>query len=87
MARGAYDEYSEIAWEFLGGLNFTDELGLVDQLQAFTAAVDWTETWIRALVLFHICTFCAIILFRKNYTAQTILLFTISKLFVNNLIF
>jgi hypothetical protein len=34
---------------------------MLEHLQSFTAAVDWTETWIRFLLAFHcICLFIAI---------------------------
>ena len=51
--------------------------GAMDQWNAFSSAVNWTESWIRALLGFHLLLFLAMILFRKNVNFQTCLFFFI----------
>jgi hypothetical protein len=45
----------------------------LEHWQAFSTAVDWSETWIRGLVAFHLVLFALVILTRKKETAQTVL--------------
>jgi hypothetical protein len=45
----------------------------LEHWQAFSSAVDWSETWIRGLVAFHLVLFALVILTRKSETAQTVL--------------
>jgi hypothetical protein len=45
----------------------------LEHWQAFSSAVDWSESWIRSLVAFHLVMFALVILTRKNETAQTVL--------------
>jgi hypothetical protein len=45
----------------------------LEHWQAFSSAVDWSESWIRGLVAFHLVLFALVILTRKNETAQTVL--------------
>lgn len=52
----------------------------MEHWQAFYAAVNWTETWIRALLTFHIVIFSIVVLARKSETAQTLLFFLVCGL-------
>lgn len=54
----------------------------LEHWQAFSAAVDWTENWIRALLSFHVILLSVVILTRNSPDAQTFLF-----LFVCGLIF
>lgn len=39
---------------------------------AFSAAVDWTETWIRLLLSFHVFVWLFVLVTRKNVDCQTV---------------
>jgi hypothetical protein len=53
---------------------------MLEHLGAFASAVDWSETWIRCLVVFHL--FCALValFLRKNVDVQTALFFILCVL-------
>lgn len=44
-----------------------------DQWSAFFAAVNWKESFILALIAFHVCIYVTFIITRKNVDAQTVL--------------
>merc|ERR1712100_340477 len=44
--------------------------GVIENMSAFRAAVDWSEGWIRALVGHHAALLLFMILTRKHYYAQ-----------------
>eukprot|EP00232_Nephroselmis_pyriformis_P030670 CAMPEP_0182863812 /NCGR_PEP_ID=MMETSP0034_2-20130328/6850_1 /TAXON_ID=156128 /ORGANISM="Nephroselmis pyriformis, Strain CCMP717" /LENGTH=171 /DNA_ID=CAMNT_0024996051 /DNA_START=58 /DNA_END=569 /DNA_ORIENTATION=- len=46
------------------------ERGIIDGIQAFVAAVDWTEPWILALGVFHLSVFACVFLSRHSGNAQ-----------------
>lgn len=48
--------------------------------QAFVAAIDWTETWIRALLTFHVVLLMVAFLTRNSINAQTALFLSICGL-------
>ena len=52
----------------------------VEHVRAFSAAVDWSEPWIRCLVSFHLLCLVLAIGFRKNVDAQSILFLVICGL-------
>jgi hypothetical protein len=52
----------------------------MEHWQAFSAAVDWTETWIRCLLSFHLVLLTIVVLTRKNVNAQTVLFLFICAL-------
>lgn len=45
---------------------------LYEHLCAFAAAIDWTESWIRGLLFFHIVSLLIVVVFRKNTDVQSI---------------
>jgi hypothetical protein len=45
----------------------------MDAWKAFYHAVDWTETWIRSILLFHVILLSTVILFRNNANVQCFL--------------
>jgi transmembrane protein 18 len=47
---------------------------------AFSSAIDWTETWIRGLLCFHVLLFLIVIISRKNVDLQTFFFFFIAIL-------
>lgn len=46
---------------------------LYEHWQAFTHAIDWTESWIRGLLAFHAIMLILVVLTRKNYELQCFL--------------
>jgi pantothenate kinase len=52
----------------------------MEHWQAFSAAVDWSETWIRCLLSFHLVLLTIVLLTRKNVNAQTVLFLLICTL-------
>lgn len=48
----------------------TGPQGLVENVQAFYAAVNWTESWIRGLLLFHVLMYVAAFVTRKRIKFQ-----------------
>jgi hypothetical protein len=48
--------------------------------QAFCAAIDWTETWLRCLLGFHVTLFLLVLLTRSSVNAQTVLFLFICSL-------
>lgn len=45
---------------------------------AFSAAVDWTETWIRVLISFHVFVWLFVLITRNNVDCQTVAFLLIS---------
>lgn len=52
----------------------------LEHWQAFSAAVDWTENWIRALLACHVILFSVVIFTRKSADAQTFLFLLVCAL-------
>lgn len=48
--------------------------------QAFSSAVDWSETWIRCLLSFHLVLFTLVLLTRKSEIAQIALFMVVCGL-------
>ena len=53
---------------------------LVEHAKAFSAAVDWSESWIRCLLAFHAACLLTALLFRKHLRVQSLLFLIISLL-------
>jgi hypothetical protein len=49
----------------------------MEQWNSFSSAIDWTESWIRLLMGFHVILFLVFLIFRKNVDVQTCLFFFI----------
>lgn len=87
MANGSYEESFA---GFVAGLeqHFTLLLKesykapstFVEHVKAFTAAVDWSEPWIRGLLLFHLACLLLALGLRKNVDAQSVLFFGLCAL-------
>ena len=45
----------------------------IEQWGAFSAAIDWSETWIRGLLTFHVVLFITTVLTRNHVNFQTVL--------------
>lgn len=45
----------------------------LEHWQAFSSAVDWSETWIRGLIAFHLVMLVLAILTRRSETLQSVL--------------
>lgn len=43
----------------------------MDQWNAFSSAVDWSENWIRGLLAFHVVLLCLVVATRQNLDLQT----------------
>lgn len=52
----------------------------MEHWQAFAAAIDWSETWIRALLGFHVVMLLVAFLTRNSVNAQTVLFLLICGL-------
>lgn len=52
----------------------------MEQWQAFAAAIDWSETWIRGLLGFHVAMLFVAFLTRNSINAQTVLFLLICGL-------
>eukprot|EP00903_Cladosiphon_okamuranus_P009697 g9225.t1 len=44
--------------------------GFVENFQAFRSAVDWSETWIQGILVFHLSLWLFFIITRKSFGAQ-----------------
>ena len=51
---------------------------LYDHIHAFTSAIDWSETWIRSMLAFHIVFLVLALYFRKNLEIQAFIFATIT---------
>jgi hypothetical protein len=49
----------------------------VDNVRGFVRTVDWSETWLQALLAAHVLTFLAIVVFRNSMRVQTTLFFAL----------
>ena len=45
--------------------------------QAFTSAINWSERWIQALLIFHVTLFLAAVILRNNENAQMSIFLTV----------
>eukprot|EP00611_Tribonema_gayanum_P002759 TRINITY_DN12092_c0_g1_i1.p1 TRINITY_DN12092_c0_g1~~TRINITY_DN12092_c0_g1_i1.p1 ORF type:complete len:162 (+),score=54.72 TRINITY_DN12092_c0_g1_i1:175-660(+) len=54
--------------------------GFIENCQAFCAAVDWSETWIQAILCFHAAVAAAALLSRNRLNCQISLFLTICAL-------
>eukprot|EP01041_Mallomonas_annulata_P005430 gene5430-10885_t len=76
--------------EFMGGIEETltrlvkesskMPTDMSEHWQAFSAAIDWKEPWIRGLLMFHIICISVTLLFRKHYEVQAILFLFLTAL-------
>lgn len=48
---------------------------IYEQWQSFSHAVNWQQSWIRAILGFHIAAFVCVLATRKNVTIQTVSFF------------
>jgi hypothetical protein len=56
----------------------------LEHWQAFSAAIDWSENWIRGLLTFHVVLFSVIVYTRKNESVQSVLfIFVCALIFIS----
>ena len=74
--------------EFMGGIEQQLKTMMMESAKApktawehwsaFSAAVDWNETWIRILLSFHVFVWLFVLVTRKNVDCQTVAFFFIT---------